>query len=483
MRFLLDTNILIPLEDSKAVLKPSLSRFIQLASSNGHALLYHPASEQDIQRDTDENRRSQTLARIKRYQRLENPPDCPWNTSGTSANDVADNEILYALERNAVHALVTEDRLIHTKAKQRGIGNRVYYIQTAEEWLKRLHSEEPLALPNIKKINLYELEVEHEFFDTLRASYERFNTWFNRAAQNGRKAWMYGEDPSKLEALCIYAVQNDERITDKGAILNGKALKLCTLKVGEAVRGRKIGELFLKAAFRYATSNEIENIFITAKSEEYHLLDLLVDFGFVESGSYRGDVVYVKPHPILPPKDDLATFEFHQRYFPHFRDDEEVQKFIVPIKPQYHTILFPDYEAPQEQLQLGLNQSHVGNAIKLAYLCHAQVNSMKRGDIVLFYRSTDLKALTSLGIVESFSVSNDSDEVASMVSRRTVYNLKEIKKMTVRKTKVILFRLVRHFEKPIKFDWLIKNGIVNGYIRSIQKIADDSYREVVNYAR
>ena len=36
----------------------------------------------------------------------------------------------------------------------------------------------------------------------------------------------------------------------KYLVLDGDALKLCTFKVGEKVRGRKIGELFLKAAFR-----------------------------------------------------------------------------------------------------------------------------------------------------------------------------------------------------------------------------------------
>ena len=48
MRFLLDTNILIPLEDSQLPLQENLANFVRLAHEHGHQLVYHPASETDI---------------------------------------------------------------------------------------------------------------------------------------------------------------------------------------------------------------------------------------------------------------------------------------------------------------------------------------------------------------------------------------------------------------------------------------------------
>ena len=71
MRFLLDTNILIPLENSQIVLGESLANFVRLANENGHKLLYHPASEDDINRDSNILRRGQTMERLKQYVRLE----------------------------------------------------------------------------------------------------------------------------------------------------------------------------------------------------------------------------------------------------------------------------------------------------------------------------------------------------------------------------------------------------------------------------
>jgi hypothetical protein len=61
LRFLLDTNILIPLQYTMLVLEPSLANFVRLAGVGGHQLLYHPASKIDIERDKDMERRARTL--------------------------------------------------------------------------------------------------------------------------------------------------------------------------------------------------------------------------------------------------------------------------------------------------------------------------------------------------------------------------------------------------------------------------------------
>jgi hypothetical protein len=157
MRFLLDTNILIPLEDSQVPLVDSLANFVRMANEHGHQLLYHPASEDDINRDSNLDRRAQTLQRLRQYTRLDACLPCPWNTPGTDTNDASDNEILYVLHCDAVHALVTEDRGIHDKAKARGLVGRVYTIQTAEDWLRRLHEKQRVLLPNVEEVELYSL--------------------------------------------------------------------------------------------------------------------------------------------------------------------------------------------------------------------------------------------------------------------------------------------------------------------------------------
>lgn len=489
MRFLLDTNIIIPLQDSVFVLSESLSNFIRLAGKGGHQLLYHPASLNDVQRDKNVERRNRTLSRFAQYEKLEAVPPCPWNTEHTSPNDACDNEILYALECNATHALITEDKGIHAKARKHGLGDRVYNIQTAEDWLRRLHEPTEVRLPNVEDVPLHSLspELNGDFFNSLREDYQPFNDWFKEKAQEGRHAWVCKNDQGGLGAICIYTEQTNEKITDSGDILSGKALKLCTFKVGESVRGRKIGELFLKTAFRYATKNKCQNIFIHGnKEKQYYLASLLEDFGFTgDAENYEGDTVWVKKHPMFPPSDDIDAKEFVRLYYPHYRQDEAVSKYLVPITPDYHDILFPDYFSQRSaQLQLfGSPQQYIGNAIKLAYLCSSQTKSIAPGDILLFYRSRDEKVVTTIGVVENFSVSSDPAEISAQVSRRTVYSFEQIADMTKNEVKIILFRMIKHLQMPISFKELKERGILSGSAQSIVKLDESKYRSFLNATR
>ncbi|QNP48439.1 GNAT family N-acetyltransferase [Diaphorobacter aerolatus] len=481
LRFLLDTNILIPLQDSYQVLEANLANFVRLAGVGGHQLLYHPASITDLQRDPDEARRTRTLQRVRQYAALEQPAPCPWNMAATSANDVCDNEILYALECDAVHALITEDRGIHAKAAAHGLRDRTYTIQTAEDWLRRLHEPRLVALPNIQDAPLHSLTplLGSEFFNSLREGYNGFDDWFRRKARENRMAWIYRDSDAKLAAICIYATQADEVVNDSGEHLPNTSLKLCTFKVAETVRGRKIGELFLKAAFRYATENACEHIFIHANADKHdYLIRVLVDFGFKQRGTYKGDMVLVKPHPPSPPDASVAPpLEYAREFFPHYRQDPVVQKFVIPIQPHFHAELFPDYSSVQGRL-FGTAGS-VGNAIKLAYLCHAQTKGIRPGDVVLFYRTEDEKAVTSVGIVDKFEMLTDAARIAGLVSRRTVYGIDEITQMAQKLTKVILFRLVGHFPRPISYERLLSEKVVGGPIQTIRQISDASFYRVL----
>jgi len=480
LRFLLDTNILIPLQDSLQILEENLANFVRLANTGGHSLLYHPATVADFHRDVDVQRRERNLQRIRQYPALENVASCPWNDTTTSPNDACDNEILYALQCDAVHALVTEDRRLHSRSRRYGLGNRVYTIQTAEDWLRRLHEPRQISLPNIEDVPLYTLTplLKNQFFNSLRDGYPQFDEWFRNKARENRRAWVYRTEHGTPAALCIYAEQVDQNINDADEHLLGRALKLCTFKVGETVRGRKIGELFLKAAFRYAAVNSCGYIFTHANPVEHdYLINMLHDFGFEDRGTYTGDLVLVKQHPEIAPEESAAApFDYLRKFFPHFRSDNAIQKFLVPIQPIFHTVLFPD---GSRQEQLFGTAGNIGNAIKLAYLCHAKIKTIHPGDILLFYRTMDEQSITSIGIAEHFEASNDAARIASLVRRRTVYTMTQVEKMVEQTTKVILFRLVKHLPNPVTYDRLRREQIITGPIQSIQKISDVNFSKIL----
>ncbi|OXI82787.1 N-acetyltransferase [Burkholderia sp. AU33423] len=494
MRILLDTNILIPLQDSLAVLVPNLAHVMEMCNGR-HRLVYHPASVRDIERDRDPERRERTLARVNQYHRLPEGPACPWNNgAGLSENDQCDNSILYALQRDAAHVLVTEDRGLHAKALARGLDARVYFIQTIEDLLSRLHEPATVELPDIVEVELNELtdQLGEPFFDSLRNGYAPFDNWFREKAREGRHAWIYRHPlANDLSAICIYDVQTDEEITDTNERLQGRALKLCTFKVGELVRGRKIGELFLKMAFRYATANACEHVFIEVRENANpdlghpELIALLQDFGFSRVGSRNGDGVYVKHHPIAAPIADPAAadrFEYTRQFYPHYRADQDIRKFIIPIKPRYHNVLFPDHPDNNGHRPLGHGE-HVGNAIKLAYLSHSPSRQVRRGDVVLFYRGYDWQSLTTLVVVEDFMTLRDPNLIAQKVSRRTVYTDAEIAQMARHPTgvRVMLFRTIEHFEQVVPRNQIPRQ--VRGNIQSTREIDDVTFSRILRAAR
>ena len=486
MRILIDTNVVIPLEDSTRVLEDSLSKLVRLASENGHQLLAHPSSYDDIARDTNTNRRSISLSRLRKYSTLQDPPK-PSSTElfelclvERDDNDRVDNEILYALYRDAANILITEDRELHKKALQIGIADRVHYIQQATSFLEHLHARIGVVLPSIEEVSLHQIDLKSSFFDSLRSSYAPFDKWYQEKAREGRTAWMYRDSEGIPGAIAIFKEERDPIVTTDNRALPGKALKLCTFKVAEQVRGRKLGELLLKAAFRYATSNRIEHVYITMRPGKQDFLeDLCTDFGFTLFGEYKDDHVFVKEHPLHPPDVVIPSLEYHRLFYPHIRSDRGVGKYIVPIRPEFHKVLFPD---AQRQPSL-FAPSSAGHAIKQAYLCHARISGIKPGDILLFYRSQDVKGVTSIGVVESVHEHQDHDKILQLVSKRTVYSYDDIVTMAEKKTKVILFRLATHLQNVIPYNWLSEQGVVNGQIQTIRKISDESFRKIVDECR
>lgn len=112
MNILLDTNILIPLEDTSRILDSSFAELRKLSAEQQHCLYIHPIQLQDINRDKNVDRRNIVKSRLAQYTQIENPPvlsekECSdLGLNQANENDKVDNNVLFALYRGAVHILV-----------------------------------------------------------------------------------------------------------------------------------------------------------------------------------------------------------------------------------------------------------------------------------------------------------------------------------------------------------------------------------------
>lgn len=480
MRILIDTNIFIYREDYKIV-SDNLQKLIGILNDSEQKIMIHPESINEIKRDKDDKRREIALSKIRTYPTLSDPPTPEKDEKflnivkeSLNEHDLVDNLILYSVYRNTVSFLITEDKVMHKKAFNLGIDNRVLSINDALKIFS--YKKDPSHPPSIKKTEVSNLDLNDEIFNTLKEEYEEFEEWFKKISREGRECYVYYEKDGSIGALLIYKFENEP--IDAGKLLPSKnRLKIATLKVSSV--GNKIGELFVRLSVENAILNDLSEIYLThfIQPSDY-LVDLIEEYGFINVGKNgRGEVVFIKE--VIPERKeliDLDPVEISKKFYPNFLDGEKVRKYVVPIFPKYHDRLFIDKERQISLLEYLGELIVEGNTIKKAYLSHSKIKKISPGDIVIFYRSRFRQKVTCLGVVEEVITDlENSNEIIKYVGKRTVYSKKEIDDFANKTTMVILFTLSTYLPNPLSLDELKELGILKAAPQSIQEISHENY--------
>lgn len=450
MRFLIDTNVLISSEptrhgDLEAVTDTSLE--LARRASGNHQLLVHPTVSDEIANDSDDERRRLRQIVCQRYPTLERPPPVQREITETlgspphGSHDWYDHQLLACVIGDAVHGLITQDGGIHRKARRLGIGDRVYTVADAVATLGQLAAQPPEFVPSVDRRPLHSIALADPFFDSLKADYPGFEAWYRDAARDGRDAFIVDGPKGQIAGICIL------KGADTEIGVGRRPAKVSTFKVAEEFKGSRYGELLLKVLFR-TTAGTFELLWLTVFEKQAGLIALLESFGFKHHDDLGGERRYVKRFaPTEDERQTLGPLEFHVTFGPPALRIVEDQTFITPIQPGYHRSLFPD--APGEQMSLIAPQPH-GNALRKAYLSHANVRSAEPGATILFYRSGDVRAATAVGVLEQSLVSADADEILEFVGSRTVYSADEVNEMAADGSVLaFLFRQDRFLEPPI----------------------------------
>lgn len=458
MKIILDTNILIHIEDQKELV-PNLQELLQIFRKYGHLIFIHPASFRDIDNDQNIPRRKIISSKLKGYPIIESPPKLSNEFissvgSSSSPNDVIDNNILFAIQKNVADFLITEDLGLQKKANKVNLEDRVLSIDYALDYFRNLYARKMPKHALLKEDYIRNLDIDDPFFNSLKEEYGEsdFSRWVKKISIEGRKCWVYHEN-NPIKALLILKEEN-EPIDTTSPIPAEKRLKIATMKVD--MPGFKLGELLLKLAFQYCISNQIIEIYLTHfRKEDDALVNLIKNYGFESVGFLRKNNEEVFLKKLIPIEKDLPQVKMSKKYYPSFKDSQNIRKFLVPIIPKYHERLFPDYKKRQMRLIEYSEINIPGNAIQKAYLSHSNIKKISTGDILLFYRSQDQKAITSLGVVDQEPVhTDDLDLILRSVGKRSVYSYKELEEWTQKPVYVILFRHHLNLPNPLNLDYL-----------------------------
>ncbi|HYR08111.1 MAG TPA: GNAT family N-acetyltransferase [Longimicrobium sp.] len=474
MKFLLDTNVLIPLEPvndgTEAVLAEDAAQLHSLAVRHGHQVFIHPAVHRDIARDPQQERKALFEQQVRKYPRLLDPPSASdafiqmVGRPAVGTNDWVDDQLLVALHSNAVDYLVTEDQRIHRKARRLGIEERVARVAEAIRLISDFADETPPPPPLVSAVPAYRLNAADPIFDSFRGDYPGFNSWLEKCQRQHRQSWMIEGPGGQLAAVVIV---NPE--TEPPPPATGRVLKICTRKVAEEAFGFRYGELLLKAVFDYAVRNGYEWLYVTTFQKQTHLTQLFEEFGFslADAQTSLGELQFVKP--VGKTRDEgleLGPLEFHIRYGPPWVRLEGVPWYVIPILPQFSNLLFPETE---DQLRFADPRPY-GNAIRKAYLSHANVRDIEPGALLWFYRSEVDQGLVALGVAERAVRSTNPDEIARSVGKRTVYSLEQIRDLCNKEVLAVLFRQARSIQPPIPTAELVRHGVFAQPPQSITRI-------------
>ena len=470
---LLDTNLLIYREDKQNIKKSVITLSRYLTDSDDYKTLIHPVSLEEAEGYNDQANKEVFLAKLGAYNVLLNPPKVTSKFTeivggGKRKNDSRDNEILYALYRDCVSYLITNDIKLIKKAKRVGLENRTISIEKALELFKPEISTNETVFQYIEEKKLYEIELNNTFFDSLRDDYYEFDKWYKDKTLNGKNAWVSYDDDGNI---CSFMMIKDEDETEKyldfkKKLEHGKRIKLSTFKVDS--RGMLLGERFIKMIIDIALNRRIEELYVTVFSKHLYLIELLSEYGFKEystkstrigNGEWREELVLVK------------SLRKNKEEYP-FINAEDKQVFLIPILPKFHRRLFPESEGNYQFDFLDYKGTKSeSNSIKKAYICNANIRKIQEGDIVCFYESTSTKAITSVGVVDKFGFDFENiEDLKIMIRKRTVYGDNEINQIYRDATIAILFKYCFKVSPYVTFDFLLENSIVKGSIQTISSV-------------
>ncbi len=473
MRFLLDTNIVIPAEPTSAgdveARTPSVVALLNVLALGSHLPMLHPASTRELRGDRNPERAATRTLLLGKYPELPRPPEMSTRLLAAlgppvpGSNSEIDLLLLSALDANAVDYFVTEDDGIHRRARRVELADRVLTVADAIVTVRALFPALPETPPFVSAKLAHELDETDPIFTSFRVDYPGFDKWLARCKREHRQTWVI-QTGREYRGLCIV---NDEFPNDYG--FPGKVLKVCSFKIADEYRGHRYGELLLKTVFAFLVENRYQSVFIEAFPKQQELFTLLTEFGFEDiRGSSKGERVLLKKlRQPEPETERLDPLKYNVKYGPHALTLVGAQVFVVPIRPQYHKLLFPELE---QQLLLATESHPFGNSIRKAYLCHSQIRKIASGDAILFYRSGTNQAVSAVGVVERTLVSSDPLEVARFVGTRTVYSYAEIEEMSAKPILAVLFRLARTLKPRWEVDLLKRAGIIKRAPQSFMQV-------------
>jgi predicted nucleic acid-binding protein len=494
MRVLLDTNVLIHREASNVV-RDDIGVLFRWLDELKYAKCVHPDSVAEVGKHADPAVVRTLGVKFSSYHQLKSrAPESgaikQLRADDRTPNDAIDTSLLAEVAADRVDILITEDRGIHRKAARIGIPTRVF---TIDAFLEKVTAENPALADykvlSVKKVLFGDLNVTDSFFDTFRADYPPFNSWFNR--KSDETAYVcFADDGSIVAFLYLKREGPGEDYGDiEPAFRRASRLKIGTFKV--VSNGFKLGERFLKIVFDNALQYGVDEIYVTAfrrTTDQDRLIFLLEEWGFVRWGTKSAsnsaaEQVYVRDfRPQVDEHDPRRTFPYVS---------SKARKFIVPIYPAYHTELLPDSILNNESPRAFVENRPNRNALSKVYISRSIERGLGPGDIIVFYRTASgtgpawyTSVATTIGLVQDVITGiKDLTTFQQTCRKRSVFSDEELAAHWNYNPRnrpfVVNFLFVYSLPRRPNLMELTESKVITNPPRGFESISDTSFNKLL----
>lgn len=468
MKALLDTNIIIHREANKIV-SQDIGILYRWLDRGLYTKCIHSATIEEVKKNPCKETVDLFLVKLESYEIIEIPSPLQDEVKtmsiqfDTSDNDKIDTVLLNEVFVGRVDILITEDKKIHRKAKELGIQDKVF---TIDSFLEKTFAEHPELINykvlNVQKLKFGKINLNDTFFDSLKEDYIGFDKWFIKKYDEEAYITINSNNGMLLSFLYLKVEDENENYSNISPQFPAKRrLKVGTFKV--ISNGFRLGERFVKIIFDNALKNQVQEIYVTIydkRSEQRRLIELLEQWGFVLWGKKGDELVYVRD---FSPKFDIENLK---RCFPYISKRKDV--YIVPIYPEYHTELLPDSILNTESPEEFIEDFPHRNCINKVYVSRAMEPYPSIGDILIFYRTGGYykSVVTTIGeVIEVKTDFHDENDFILYCRKKSVYpelELREMWRYSARKPFVVNFLYTYSFPHRINMKELIDLRVLQG---------------------
>ncbi|XDD45208.1 GNAT family N-acetyltransferase [Leptospira sp. WS39.C2] len=332
---------------------------------------------------------------------------------------------------------------------------------------------------NLEYLEFSKLDINNEFFDSLRSDYKEFNEWFLRKQKE--KAYIYRENSIMIGFLYL-KIENSEVKDVEPRLPAKKRLKIGTMKID--AHGTKLGERFLKKAIDYAVRENALEIYVTVFPKHKALISLFEEYGFEKYGvkktSNGEELVFLKTFSNI--KNNILLD------YPII-NAKKSRKYLLSIYPKWHTELFPDSILNTESLDIIEDISQT-NSIHKIYLTSMKIGGVRSGDIIVIYRTKDdngpawyRSVATSICIVEEVQLSKSYtlQKFLELGAKYSVFDEQELRKWHAKDGSfVITMTYNAAMSKRLTMQTLVeKIGLDKEEYWGFRELSDNQFKAIV----